>query len=197
MLALMLTVPWETAARVLASIGLPVLRSIPLPPPPRVAVGQPAPSRARHGELAQSEGRYRSLFENSHAAMLVINPADGAIVDANPAACRFYGWTREQLQGMRINQINALPPEQVQAEMDRARATQTFHFQFPHRRADGSVREVEVFSGPISMGDRQLLYSIVHDITERRIAEAKVKTRSRNCDGGMRPHWAARSGCWN
>ncbi len=107
--------------------------------------------------------------------MLVINPADGAIVDANPAACRFYGWTREQLQGKRINQINALRAGTGASGDGPRPSPQTFHFQFPHRRADGSVREVEVFSGPISMGDRQLLYSIVHDITERRIAEAKVQ----------------------
>jgi PAS domain S-box-containing protein len=132
--------------------------------------------RIRHGEeaLRESEGRYRSLFENNHAAMLIVDPDQGAIVDANPAACRFYGWTREQLQQMRINQINRLPPEQVQAEMDRAR-THDHHFLFPHRLADGSLRDVEVFSGPVMFGGRPLLYSIVHDITERKRAEKALE----------------------
>lgn len=175
MLALMLTMPWETARRVLAGIGLPVLVVYPLA---TAALGLLLANRLRRehlgAELAESEKRYRSLFENNHAVMLIVNPADGAIVDANPAACRFYGWTREQLQGMRISQINALPPEEVQAELDRARATQRYHFQFPHRRADGSVRDVEIFSGPVAVGGRQLLYSIIHDITERTRAEAEL-----------------------
>ena len=45
--------------------------------------------------LRESEERYRSLFEDNHAVMLLIDPQSGAIVDANPAACAWYGWTRE------------------------------------------------------------------------------------------------------
>lgn len=53
--------------------------------------------RAREA-LAASEGRYRALFENNHAAMLLIDPADGSIVDANPAAAEYYGWDSAQLK---------------------------------------------------------------------------------------------------
>lgn len=35
--------------------------------------------------LAKSEQRFRSLFQNNHAVMLVIDPTDGRISDANPA----------------------------------------------------------------------------------------------------------------
>jgi two-component system cell cycle sensor histidine kinase/response regulator CckA len=125
--------------------------------------------------LRESEGRYRSLFENNYAVMLIVDPAEGGIVDANPAACRFYGWTREQLQHMRIDQINALPPEEVQAEVDHARPTHNHHFLFPQRLADGSLRDVEVFSGPVMSGGRSLLYSIVHDITDRKRAEEALQ----------------------
>ena len=44
-------------------------------------------------ELKESEVRYRSLFTNNHAVMLIIDPDGGDIVDANPAACAFYGWS--------------------------------------------------------------------------------------------------------
>ncbi|HQD83353.1 MAG TPA: TRAP transporter large permease subunit, partial [Quisquiliibacterium sp.] len=46
------------------------------------------------------------------------------------------------------------------------------------RCADGSIRNVESFSGPIDIGDRQLLYSIVHDVTERHKAEAELRKLS-------------------
>ncbi|HNV70192.1 MAG TPA: PAS domain-containing protein, partial [Candidatus Ozemobacteraceae bacterium] len=42
--------------------------------------------------LRESEKRYRSLFQCHHSVQLVIDPATGQIVDANPAACRFYGY---------------------------------------------------------------------------------------------------------
>ncbi len=127
--------------------------------------------RRAEDALRLSEERYRTLFENDHAVMMIIDPDSGAIIDANPAAAAFYGWTRDELRGMNIGRINTLPPEEVAAEMRRARLEQRRQFFFRHRRADGTIRNVEVFSGPITLEDRSLLYSIVHDVTERARAE--------------------------
>jgi DNA-binding NtrC family response regulator len=49
-----------------------------------------------HQALAESESRYRSLFENNHVVMLLINPESGDIIDANSAASRFYGWSKQE-----------------------------------------------------------------------------------------------------
>jgi len=125
--------------------------------------------------LRESEERYRSLFENNHAIMLIIEPDAGSIVDANPAAAAYYGWTREELRRMRIGEINTLSAPDLKAEMDRARRAERRQFFFRHRRADGSVRDVEVYSGPIMLGERHLLYSIVHDITERKRTEEALR----------------------
>jgi two-component sensor histidine kinase len=59
--------------------------------------------------------------------------------------------------------------------MQAARKMQRNYFLFRHRRADGSIRDVEVYSGPIRVGGRELLYSIIYDITERRRAEEKIQ----------------------
>jgi PAS domain S-box-containing protein len=131
-------------------------------------------TESKHAEesLRESEARYRSLFEDNHAVMLLIDPESGAIVDVNPAACTWYGWSREQMCAMRIDQVNTLSDEDVRAEMQRACEKDRKVFDFQHRRADGAVRDVEVFSGPIDLQGRTLLYSIVHDVTARRRAEA-------------------------
>lgn len=124
--------------------------------------------------LRASEERYRSVFQNNYAIMVLIDADDGRIVDANPAAARFYGWSRGQLQQMNISQINALSPEELRLEMRRAREALQHHFHFRHRRFDGAVREVEVFSSPLVIGNRTLLFSIIHDITDRKTAEAAL-----------------------
>ena len=125
--------------------------------------------------LRRSEERYRSLFENNHAVMLIVDPDGGAIVDANPAAAAYYGWTRDELKRMNIGAINTLPAPELRAEMDRARREQRRRFLFRHRLADGSIKDVETYSGPIMLGERHLLYSIIHDLTERKRAEEALR----------------------
>jgi len=126
--------------------------------------------------LLTKESYYDSLFENNHAVMLLIDPASGEIYDSNPAAVRFYGWTREEIREMKISEINTLTIEEIKSEMDSAIKLKRNHFHFKHRRADGSIRDVEVYSGPIVVKGKHLLYSIVYDITERLIAEDKIKS---------------------
>jgi two-component system cell cycle sensor histidine kinase/response regulator CckA len=120
--------------------------------------------------LRESEERYRSLFQNNHAAMLLVDPETAQIVDANPAACSFYGWSHEEFTRKRIFDINTLPEEQIFQEIERAKSEQNQHFSFRHRLARGEIVDVEVFSGPITLNGKKLLYSIVHDITDRKQA---------------------------
>jgi len=122
------------------------------------------------------ESHYDSLYENNHAVMLLIDPESGEIYDSNPAAVRFYGWTREEIRRMKISEINTLSIEEIKSEMNLAIKLKRNHFHFKHRRADGSVRDVEVYSGPITVKGKHLLYSIVYDITERLLAEDKIKS---------------------
>ncbi|MEO6258926.1 MAG: EAL domain-containing protein [Thermoanaerobaculia bacterium] len=127
--------------------------------------------KRREDSLRQSEGRYRQMFENNRAVQMVIDPADGSIIDANIAASEFYGWTSEQLRSMSINDINILNADEISEKMANAAKQKQSYFLFRHRLASGDVRDVEVHSGPIESRGRTLLYSIVHDVTERKIAE--------------------------
>ena len=124
--------------------------------------------------LRASEERFRVLFEDHGAVMLLMEPDSGQILDANAAAARFYGYSREQLQAMHIEQINQLPPEEVAAERRRAAAGKS-GFTFPHRLASGEVRIVEVYSTPVTIQDRPTLFSIIHDVTARKQAEKALE----------------------
>ncbi|MGB2688800.1 MAG: PAS domain S-box protein [Desulfobacterales bacterium] len=122
-------------------------------------------------DLRESEEQYRSLFKNNHSVMLLIDPKTANIVDANPAAVSFYGWSYEALIRKKMFDINTLTEEQVFGEMEKAKMEQRKQFYFRHRLASGEIRDVEVYSGPIKVQGKELLYSIVHDITSRKKAE--------------------------
>ena len=119
--------------------------------------------------------RLRALFEGHSAVMLVIDPSTGGIVEANPAAERFYGWSLAALTRMHIQQINVLPYADVAKAMVTAGSTQNARFEFQHRTADGAIRDVEVFSNRIEVDGHVLLYSIIHDIGQRKQAEAALR----------------------
>ncbi|WP_428568006.1 MAG: PAS domain S-box protein [Solidesulfovibrio sp. DCME] len=121
--------------------------------------------------LAAAEARYRAMFSANIAVKLLIDPETGQIVEANPAACDFYGYGADTMRSLSIWDINTLRPEKTQAEMRAAKEEGRRFFRFTHRLADGSLREVEVYSGPVAFPGRTLLFSIIHDVTDRVRAE--------------------------
>ncbi|MGH8056494.1 MAG: two-component system sensor histidine kinase NtrB, partial [Candidatus Entotheonellia bacterium] len=131
--------------------------------------------RRAEEKLRESEARYRQMFENNRAVKLLIDPNSGAIVDANPAAAEFYGYSLDVLRAMRITDLNTLPPAQVAVEMGRAASMRRLTFVFRHRLASGEIRDVEVHSSPLNLQGRTLLYSIIHDITEHKQLEERLR----------------------
>ncbi|MEI8168472.1 MAG: PAS domain S-box protein [Rhodoferax sp.] len=126
-------------------------------------------------KVIESEERFRHLINHNHAIILQIDPASGRIQDANESACLFYGWTHAEMCAMLIQDINQMNSVQVAAEYAAAVQGKRNYFVFPHRLANGDVRTVEVHSSPITVGDKPLLVSIVHDITEREQAVEKLR----------------------
>lgn len=129
--------------------------------------------------LKASEERYKSIFSNSHSVMLILSPATGQILDANPAACAYYGYTHEELVKMNITSINTSERDEIFREMDQARNEKQNSFYFKHRLASGEIREVESHSGPIVVNNEQVLYSIIYDITDKKRAEEALVTANK------------------
>jgi PAS domain S-box-containing protein len=125
--------------------------------------------------LRESEERYSALFSKNHSVSLLIDPDTGMIVDANAAACDYYGYPVEQLTRKGIFDINRLPKEKVVTDLIRAKNEREKHFHSTHYLADGERRNVEVYSGPIQVKGKTLFYSIIHDITDRKRAEQALR----------------------
>ncbi len=127
--------------------------------------------------IQKNEQRLRTMFEAHTAVMLLIDPQTGAIVEGNSAAASFYGYTREELRHLSIEQLNQLPPEQIKKERLHVINKERNHFEFPHKLANGDIRIVEVYSTPIFVTEKPLLFSIIHDITERKKLENEVRRK--------------------
>ena len=130
--------------------------------------------RAEHS-LRASEERFHQLFEKHNSIMLLIEPQTGLILDANQAAAQFYGYSKAHLCTLSINAINTLPPEQIMEERRKAAEEERNYFVFPHRLANGEERIVEVHSSPINFQEKRVLFSIIHNITERAQMEQALR----------------------
>ena len=129
----------------------------------------------RTTELETTNKSYRNQFIHNSSIMFLIDPADGSILDANRAAESFYGYSREELLSLKITAINTLQEDTIRAEMQSVIPETGKRFAFIHRLADGTVRNVEVSSSRILFGGKQVLHSIITDITERVIAEENLR----------------------
>lgn len=116
-------------------------------------------------KMQESEESYRRQFADNSEVMLLIDPDDGRILDANAAAVDFYGHPRTRLLNMRITDINSRAASEVKLSMEADGYGKNRHFEFQHRLADGSIREVEIVSSLIHIGARRVLHTMIHDIT--------------------------------
>lgn len=129
---------------------------------------------------SKTEIQSHLLFEAAKIPMLIISPEDGRIVDANTAAISYYGYTYDQIRHLRVTDLNQLSEEATLAEMNRAAEQKRNHFFFVHKLASGELRDVEVHSGPLIANEKQYLYSVIHDVTDRRAAEEKLSELNRD-----------------
>jgi PAS domain S-box-containing protein len=114
------------------------------------------------------EQQIQEMFQGNPAIKLLIDPEGGAIVDASRAAVDFYGYSRDELRGMTVKDLNQLPGELVERELTQAREERRSYFEFKHRLRSGELRDVQVYTAPCHVEGRRMLFSILVDITERK-----------------------------
>jgi PAS domain S-box-containing protein len=118
--------------------------------------------------------RYQLLSEHARDIILFIR-RDGRIIEANAAAIQAYGYTRQELLSLSIQDLRSTETQPLIApQMEQAAATGIL-FETTHRRKDGSTFPVEVSSRGTLLGGEVVLLSIIRDITERRRATEQLR----------------------
>lgn len=129
------------------------------------------------GYQSRPHNFYQRFFMTTTAPMLLIDTArDGLIVDANLAALRFYGYRREEMCQKHTWEINTLGRQvlPVMAEIARLPGGHKPLY-FVHQMADGSMRHVQTYAGPIVISGTRLMLCIIHDITEQKRLEQELE----------------------
>jgi len=135
----------------------------------------PVPSNTRYRR--DESGFYERFFQTNSAPMLLIDPANnGQIVDANQAATRFYGYTRDEICMKHTWEINAMGLDVLPVMHEIARLPGGHKpLTFVHKLADGNLRHVQTYAGPVELNAVRLMLCIIHDITEQKWLEQELE----------------------
>ena len=129
--------------------------------------------------VSEERNKFKALFHNHNAVKMLLNPEDGSIFDANRAAADFYGYSIATLKSMHIYDINALPNEIIKEKMESVDSAKQTRFEFKHKKENGTVVDVEVLSSLVPIMGKNYIYSLIHDISEKKKLEQKSKILSR------------------
>jgi PAS domain S-box-containing protein len=125
--------------------------------------------------LRASEAKYRELINRMNDTAWVIG-LDGKFMDANDAATRVLGYSREELISMGPYDIDStLSKEQIIDLISRMPADQNQVFETTHTSKDGKTIPVEISSSIITYKGKKAVLSIARDITERKQGEVKLR----------------------
>ena len=131
-------------------------------------------------KIKESEERFRLLFNHATDYILIFDPNKGKIpvvIDANKSAYKAFGYTKEEFIGLSAKNITDQETlNQVSTRLKKLKNGNALLFETRRIRKDGTCFPVEVSTRTISMGNKNLIYSIERDITERKKSE-KIITR--------------------
>ena len=125
--------------------------------------------------LRESEQRFRDLFESSPDAIFV-EDFEGNVLDVNPAACALHGLDRAQMVGRNVaTLVPEAQREQVAREFARLVAGEVKQVEGYSLNQQGRAVPVEIRVSHILYSGQPALLLHVHDITERKRAEAALR----------------------
>ena len=128
---------------------------------------------AKHREektLHASEQRYRLLTDHA-ADTFIVHDREGQIVEVNRRACEQLGYSREELLGMRVTDVEKdLDAQALDEVLRHVRPSQVKTIIGQHQRKDGTRFPVEARIGTFESGGQVLYHILIRDITERKRA---------------------------
>jgi PAS domain S-box-containing protein len=133
------------------------------------------PNNRRQARDAQWRDHHREVIENANDGICIVD-TDGRIVALNRAMSEIYGYSIEEMDGMRVFDLH-LHEDVPRAMETRARAGggEIVLELFSTVRKDGSEVWVEIKPVVIESAHAKLVFSITRDVTQRVLAEEALR----------------------
>ncbi len=134
--------------------------------------------RIAEQKIKDADERLRILFDKAPDAIYVCN-AEGQLVQVNDRACQVMGYSKEELLGLRVLDIdiNHDSEEAFQAFTETLKQSSPTSFESQHRRKSGQTFPVEITISPLHTKEGMHLIAIARDITQRKHAEQAIEKR--------------------
>ncbi len=123
-------------------------------------------------ELYQSEQKYRLLFYNNPLPMWMTTIPGLDIIDVNESAIKHYGYTREEF--LKLNAKDLRPAEDVEHfvnEVAKMRPGTNNTRAWRHKKKDGTIIQVEIYSHEIFYEGQRVWLGLSHDVTDKYLAK--------------------------
>lgn len=117
----------------------------------------------------------RALFLWALDPMMLTRPDTGAILDANPAACRTLGLSVEEIRERGRDGVRDPDDERWPVGLRHRAHTGSFVGELSMRRSDGSVFPAQVSSAVFDVDDRQYAVLIFRDVSDQRALERQLR----------------------
>ena len=126
--------------------------------------------------LRHSEERYRAVVDKAADALFIMDE-NQVITDVNRAACASLGYSREELLGLSIHDVDprVIPDRHQESFWQKLSPGESLRFETQHRRKDGSLLPVEVSVSLLEVGGRRFIQGLARDISERKRAEEALR----------------------
>ncbi|MDW7675115.1 MAG: PAS domain S-box protein, partial [Bacillota bacterium] len=147
--------------------------------------------KAAERALKESEQKFREIFHNVTDSILVQELMDnglpGKYIEVNDAACRTWGYTREEFLNRSIDSINSYKKfPNVELMLKEFHNTGSVSFETSTYNRDGNLKHVEINAHKILMNEKPVLLSILHDVTDKKQAEIALKKAKNKAEAASR-----------
>jgi PAS domain S-box-containing protein len=133
----------------------------------------------RHAEkaLRDSETRYRRLFEAAQDGILIMDAANGEIIDANPFVRDLLGYTLEEIRGKELWEIGLFQDMNAsKAAFSMLQESGYIRYEdLPLETKDGQKRDVEFVSNVYSIDHTRVIQCNIRDITDRKRVQGDLQ----------------------
>ena len=127
--------------------------------------------------LQESQELFSKAFQLSPVALSISRPGDGSFHAVNDAWTKMFGYSRAEAMANTVLQLGIWKyPEHRKRFLEKLRTTGSMReFEVKQKTKSGQELDVLTYGEYVEVGGEELLFMVIHDITERKRAEEALR----------------------